>query len=554
MKFNNALLFCLFVLCASSSTTFAQDSVALDAFRASETVDDAFHISRPDDIGHLKFHGQFHLDYANDPLVYEGPGDQRGASAQHQLIGNIGLAFGLFDRVVVFAGLPLAFVSTGDDVATVAGVAIPKAAGFALADLYLGARVRILGQQTDFFGLGAQISMTLPTASGDQRFVGDNSVSVHPELLAELRPEVADRALRVTINLGVRIRNNASFPGFEAGDELTWGVGATYPIFGSHLRRENRLDVHAQVYGAFSFTDFFGREESPVEGTIGAKFHHTSGIVAGLAFGTGFSNGYGSPDLRLIGMIGFGMPRGVDGDRDGDGFLDEEDSCPDVAGDAQGCPAGGGDADGDGVPDDSDLCPDDAEDADGFEDDDGCVDADNDEDGVPDTEDRCPLEAGVAENQGCVDTDGDSDSVVDRLDNCPTVAGTVEFQGCTERQLVRITAGRLEILDKVYFDTNSDNIQSRSYPLLDNVAAVLNRHDEMHHIRVEGHTDSRGDHDHNMDLSRRRAEAVVDYLVNKDVDRERLRPQGFGPDTPIDTNDTRDGRANNRRVEFNIED
>ncbi len=550
MKSSTFLL--VFLLASLPVAVSAQDTVALDSFRAAETTDDGFHISRPDDIGHLKFHAQLHLDYANDPLVYEGAGDQRGASVQHQLIGNLGLSFGLFDRLVIFAGLPLALVSSGDDVNTVSGVVIPKAAGFALADVYLGARVRILGDRSDFFGLGAQLSMTLPTATGDQRFVGDNSVSVHPELIAELRPRIAERALRLTINLGVRIRNNASFAGFEAGDELTWGIGASFPLVGSHLRRENRLDLHAQVYGAFSFTDFFGREESPVEGTLGAKFHHTSGVVAGLAFGTGFSNGYGSPDLRVIGMVGFGMPRAEDGDRDGDGFLDAQDNCPDEAGDARGCP--GGDADGDGVLDDSDACPSEPEDADGFEDADGCPDLDNDQDGIADVSDRCPLEAGIAENAGCADTDGDGDTVVDRLDNCPTVAGTVEFQGCTERQLVRITAGRLEILDKVYFDTNSDHIQSRSYPLLDNVASVLNNHAEMHHVRVEGHTDDRGDHDHNMDLSRRRAEAVVRYLVDKGVTGERLRSQGFGPDRPVDSNDSRDGRANNRRVEFTIED
>ncbi len=97
-------------------------------------------------------------------------------------------------------------------------------------------------------------------------------------------------------------------------------------------------------------------------------------------------------------------------------------------------------------------------------------------------------------------------------------------------------------------------IQRRSFALLDNVAAVLNAHPEITQIRVEGHTDSRGRREHNMDLSQRRAQAVVTYLVDRgDVAAERLTAQGFGPDRPqVENATTPEQHAENRRVEFNI--
>lgn len=168
--------------------------------------------------------------------------------------------------------------------------------------------------------------------------------------------------------------------------------------------------------------------------------------------------------------------------------------------------------------------------------------------------DRCPNVPGPVANQGCPDTDRDGDGVVDRLDNCPDEPGPAENQGCPERQLVRITETQLEILDVVYFATNRDVIQRRSYPLLDNVARVLNSHPEIARVRIEGHTDSRGRRTANIDLSRRRAASVVRFLVQRgDVDPQRLESEGYGPDRPIVENaQTAAEHAQNRRVEFNI--
>lgn len=582
----------------SANTAAQPGSTTLNQFRASETPGDGFAVSRPDDLGHMDLGAQLHIDYANDPLVFETDlGNSDSESTQvvsNELTAQVGLAFGLFDRLVIFAGLPVVLWMDGEDAT---GLGVPGADGSGLGDVYLGARLRLLGERDDSFALGLQVTGTFPTGGGAYR--GDNFLSIHPELLAEIRADI----LRITLNVGARFRENQVFQSgagdtqVEIGDQLTFGLGVSVPLYGTHLEPgTTRVDLHVQAWGSTALNNFFDREETPFEALGGLKLHHSSGFVAGASGGTGLNRGFGSPDFRAIATFGWAppgeatvVPSDPDVDTDGDGLMDNVDECPtepedvDSFEDENGCPDV--DNDNDGILDADDQCPMDPEDMDTFEDENGCPDPDNDEDGILDTADECPmqpedfdqfedengcpdpdndgdgvmdgadncpLEAGVVANNGCPDADRDGDTVVDRLDNCPDEAGTVENQGCRARQQVVIRDGQLEILDKVYFRTNSDRILSRSNRLLNNVAQVINNHPEITLIRVEGHTDDRGDDDYNMDLSRRRAQSVVAYLVRKDVAEGRLRAAGFGETNAIETNDTREGRAANRRVEFNL--
>lgn len=117
---------------------------------------------------------------------------------------------------------------------------------------------------------------------------------------------------------------------------------------------------------------------------------------------------------------------------------------------------------------------------------------------------------------------------------------------------IRITEKALEIPEKVFFQTGSAVIDERSYGLLDAVAEVLGEHPELLKLSVEGHTDADGDDASNKELSQARAQAVLDYLVEKGVEAERLEAQGWGEEKPIGSNDTDEGKAANRRVEFLI--
>lgn len=117
---------------------------------------------------------------------------------------------------------------------------------------------------------------------------------------------------------------------------------------------------------------------------------------------------------------------------------------------------------------------------------------------------------------------------------------------------VEVTKAKLEIKDKIFFDTGKATIQPTSYPLLDEVAQALKSHAEVAHVDIEGHTDSQGAATVNRKLSQGRAEAVRAYLVDKGIAAERLDAKGLGASRPIADNKTAKGREANRRVEFVI--
>ncbi len=566
------------------------NSATLNRFRPSELATDGFAVSRPDvgEVGRLDV--QLYGDYSSNPLVFRpGGGGGDVSLVSDQLAGHLNISVGVHERVMVFAGLPVNLLMDGDDVSGLAGIA--GADGFGMGDAFFGGRVRLAGHAGGAFALGASLAVFLPTAewtNGDQRYSGDSTLGLAPELLAEGN----FGGFRWAANLGAHIRPSALEIGsLTYGHEMTYGLGVSQGFLD-----EDALRVHADLFGAVNFEDWLGRSESPLELLVGPKYHHNSGLVVGAAAGPGITRGYGTPQFRAVATLAYvgetsDLPIKFVVDSDGDGVGDDDDSCVDVPEDIDGfededgCPDLDNDGDGiedsvdacvndaedmdgvndedgcpdndddmDGVPDDRDGCRAEPEDRDGFEDEDGCPDLDNDEDGVVDSHDRCPMEVGPHENHGCPDTDRDNDGVVDRLDNCPDVAGTAEQMGCLEKQLVQMEAGHLKILDKVYFQTGRANIQQRSFPLLVNVAKVLNAHGEITHVRVEGHTDSTGDHDGNVALSQARAESVVQYLVETGgVDAGRLVAHGYGPDRPVVQNaSTREEHAQNRRVEFTI--
>jgi OmpA-OmpF porin, OOP family len=259
-------------------------------------------------------------------------------------------------------------------------------------------------------------------------------------------------------------------------------------------------------------------------------------------------------------------------DTDKDGIADHEDTCPDVFGatTAKGCP----DADADGIADSTDDCPSNA----GIAAFNGCPDTDGD--GIKDAEDECPSVAGDKKFNGCADTDkdgvadpkdkcantpakakvdangcpldGDKDGVADYEDTCPTEAGTKANKGCPEvkEEVKQLFA---QALTGVKFETGKDIIKTESYTILDNVVKVMNENPS-YKLRIFGHTDNVGDPAKNLDLSDRRAKAVQKYLTDKGVNAARLlSAQGKGDKEPIADNATKEGRAQNRRVEFKVE-
>ncbi len=228
-------------------------------------------------------------------------------------------------------------------------------------------------------------------------------------------------------------------------------------------------------------------------------------------------------------------------DSDGDGVADKDDDCPNLAGTKanRGCPST--DTDNDGVIDDLDECPTVAGPASAK----GCPDRDGD--GVADRRDKCPNVAGRSAN-GCPDTDGDG--VDDGEDRCPNTFGPASNKGCPEIKKEDKETLSLAMRD-VQFEHNSATLRSDSYKILDQVSRILSTYPE-YKIEIGGHTDNTGAAETNKKLSEQRARTCRDYLISKGLAWSRVASRGFGQTKPIATNESQQGRATNRRVEFKL--
>jgi len=213
----------------------------------------------------------------------------------------------------------------------------------------------------------------------------------------------------------------------------------------------------------------------------------------------------------------------IDTDSDNDGVVDRKDQCQNTAVganvDANGCELiakakeAEADADNDLVADSKDLCKD--------------------------------TLAGVkVDTDGCdLNKDADNDGIADASDGCPgTAAGAVVNNlGCVLKADISLA--------NVQFKTGIAKLNSNSEKVLTNIAQTLQ---ENKHLRFEvaGHTDNTGNPQYNLDLSISRAQSVRQYLIDQGVAAERLTTRAYGQDKPIASNETLEGRKQNRRVEL----
>ncbi|HEX2570861.1 MAG TPA: OmpA family protein [Polyangia bacterium] len=376
----------------------------------------------------------------------------------------------------------------------------------------------------------------------------------------------------------------------QLGDQIRYGLGGSYAIV------KQKIDLVGEIFGAAAVNGVTNAH--PLEGALGFKVY--------LARNSFFSFGGGGSFIRnqtqgavWRAYIGF-IFEPLIGDRDGDGIKDDVDKCPDEAEDLDGfqdkdgCPEL--DNDNDGIPDQDDKCPDEAEtkngfededgcpdkvsrdsdgdgildeldkcpnqeeDHDGFQDGDGCPEADNDGDGVLDVDDLCPNEAedkdDFEDQDGCPEPDNDNDRILDKDDKCPTEPETYngyqDTDGCPDKGRVVVRRGKLEILDKIYFETGRSAILPVSFPILDAIAATLKGNPQIQRVEIQGHADERGNDQKNLELTEVRAQAVRTYLVEHGVEAERLEAHGYGETKPVCLKHNQTCWSQNRRVEFVI--
>lgn len=161
-----------------------------------------------------------------------------------------------------------------------------------------------------------------------------------------------------------------------------------------------------------------------------------------------------------------------------------------------------------------------------------------------------PVPVPVAPEPAPEPMDSDGDGVFDAQDDCPNTPPDtkVDDRGC-EIVVPQVASIKLT----VYFAYDSNEVDTRYFDDIEGLANFLNRFPELK-VNIEGHTDSRGRDSYNMGLSQRRSEAVRDILINKyGIDGGRLDATGYGETRPLDTNDTEEGRAKNRRVMATLE-
>ena len=346
-------------------------------------------------------------------------------------------------------------------------------------------------------------------------------------------------------------------------DFLYWSVDASVKYDLNMLIGETAwFDPYVHLGGSYASADSEG--EGMI--TYGVGFNTWFNENLGLNIHTGAKQGFADKvqdhwqhSLGLV--IKFGGK-----DTDGDGIYDKEDACPEVAGlkEFNGCP----DSDGDGIKDSDDACPEVA----GLASMNGCPDTDGD--GIADKDDMCPNEKGTKANKGCADTDGDGvvdkddkcstvagpvanggcpwpdadgDGVLDKDDKCPNEAGTGSNSGCPEVISQAAEALLQELPKFILFNTGKSTFKAGVTEKLDAMVDVMNTNPNANFV-IEGHTDSTGSANVNSRISKARAMAVRDYLVKKGITTTRLDAQGFGEGQPIASNDTAEGREQNRRV------
>jgi len=422
-------------------------------------------------------------------------------------------------------------------------------------------KVKLYGLEREL-AISIAAPLSLPTGSS---FAGFGGLSVEPRLIIDIQPAYY---FRLTINGGARLRPETTLGDqITLGNEAVWGVGMKFSFFlGDQL-----FSLPVSFAGAFPLDEPESKNAPPFEFLTGLEWRGVRDLVVFGALGAGLTKGYGSPDLRALIGVKYGGYRDCPyGEEDLDGWEDD-DACADL------------DNDADGIFDVTDMCPNEPEVKNGWEDEDGCPDVplafaraldgredpealakDSDKDGVPDGFDLCPDVAedldGFEDGDGCPEGDNDLDGILDIADACPNVGEVVNgFQdadGCPDEPTGPVRVDdinrQITITDKIFFDTGKTTIQARSFELLDAIAALLEARLDIARLRIEGHTDDVGPSDFNRKLSAGRADSVAKYLADKGISMERLETRGAGEDEPIADNKTAKGRAENRRVEFEI--
>ncbi|HVW26412.1 MAG TPA: hypothetical protein VHC69_13680, partial [Polyangiaceae bacterium] len=318
---------------APSRPAFAQTvpGFALDRFEPAERGSDWFAGDSLDLRGAARPAFGVVGDYAYKPLVfYDANGNEIRPLIRHQLFLHVGAALNLWSRLRIAANLPVAVVNEGAS-GTVNGALYAPATGPHLGDLRLSADLRLFGEYRSVITGALGASVWLPTGSREA-YTGDGKVRVSPHfgVAGEVGP--FDYTARVGFDYRAQ---DATLAGQSLGSTLSFVASAGFRLPGE------RFVVGPEFYGSTVLKDgAFTKHGTPFEGIVGAHYRFDDGIRIGAGVGPGFTEGYGSPELRALASLEWmpevqkppPPPPPPPKDRDGDGIFDKDDACPDEKG------------------------------------------------------------------------------------------------------------------------------------------------------------------------------------------------------------------------------
>ncbi len=484
----------------------AQDArFDVQAFRPLGAPQDLVVVGQSRPVSHLSISGGAFLNFALEPLVLVTQGTDAKALS---VVGNrlqldIMASVGLLDWLELGVDMPLVLAQGSDNLEAIGTEGFLQS--FVPGDMRLTAKVAVPGlrRPSEGSGLGASLTFGMGLPTGIQEaFASDGAVTWTPGLVMDYR---FDSGILLALNTGLWLRPDRQFSGIQWGNAISAGLGAEVPV----LRGAGITAVGTLTASSPLETLPEQPRQIPAELLLGLRWYSPTGLTVTVGGGGGCGCSLTAPTLRFFSSV-IWVP----------GKTAEYEALERFKNPPEPPPPPPPPVDPDG-------------------------------DSVIGQGDRCPEVAGPVENGGCPDTDKDGDSVVDRLDRCPEFpAGPRGKDGCP---LARIQGNKILILEQVHFATDQDVILPESFPILEEVAQVMLDNPGLQRVLVEGHTDARASAEYNLDLSHRRAASVMNFLLDSGIATERLCSQGFGLGKPLASNDTEEGMALNRRVEFTIQ-
>ena len=441
--------------------------------------------------------GSLTLSWATDPLVLRQDGAviPGGLVVHRQLWAVANASLPLAGKVLLDLSVPVALHQSGSQPFS----DLAKVSASGLGDLRLGARYPFFSRQG--YSLAAAADLWLPSGS-KPAFASDGETRFEGKLIAS-----ADRGPFIYgASLGYLYRPERDVGFAVLGSGVSFTAGAAWS--------RGPFRVGPELFGRFATA---GKNGSPLEGLIGAHLDRGPWDF-GAAVGTSFNEAPGAAPFRLLAQVTW-KPGQVKCAKDAaDKAAADKAAADKAAADKAAADKAAADMAA------ADMAAADKAAADKAAADKAAADK-------------------AAADKAAADMAAADKAAADKA---------AAALAAVDTKLVKLTDEKIEILQSVLFESSMDVIRPESVKVLASVANVLRGHPEITKVRVEGHTDSAGPADYNLDLSQKRAQAVLSWLTANGVEASRLEAKGFGPSQSIADNASPDGRAKNRRVVFSI--